>query len=133
MSANRQVGKAYLFFKSSNTSMSIKEQIRRIERMRPLVDLYLPGKTSLVKGDRELLKLCKKLDSRGFNQTLKIIIRDRPNFNAMVEMLVVTESMIKQNIINEGSFSFLAYKSKAKARRRYRKLQIPIPSQRQSA
>jgi hypothetical protein len=133
MTANRKVEKAYLFFKSKNASSSIKDQVKRIRNMHPLVDLYLPGKTSLIKGDNDLLKLCMKLGSRGFNQTLKIIVKDKSNFDAMVQMLIIIDSMIRLKIVNEGEFAFLAYRSRAKKKMKYRKLRVPIPSQRQSA
>jgi hypothetical protein len=133
MTANRQVGKAYVFFRSDTRPSLIKDKVRRIQSRHPLVDLYLPGKTGSLKGDNELLGLCKSLDSRGFNQALKIIIRDRPNFTAMVEMLVIIDSMIRMRMVEEGKFALITYKSKAKSKTKYRKLRVTIPSQPLSA
>jgi len=126
MAANRQMGSAYLFFRSGARPRQVRNSLKGLGRFHPLVDLYLPGGTSLVRGDGGLIKVCRKLESLGFNQALKIIARDRPNFSALGESLVIIDCMIKRRILEEGNFAFITYKAKHKAKRKYRKLQIPL-------
>jgi len=126
MTANKQVGTAYVFFKSGMNPKHMHSKIRELQTFHPLVELYSPGNTDMVRGDQDLMRLCEKFGSKGFNQALKIIARDRPNFSALGESLVIIDCMIKRRILEEGNFAFITYKAKHKAKRKYRKLQIPL-------